>query len=119
MIRKLLAALAFAFIVSLPGLSQAQGFKETPGIEIGPSSCSLYPLAISHDLLAGAEPGARLTALAGHGPGNFGWVSWDGATDANTLAASLIPPGNSETYVDPDGMSARVSVGGWVQGAPA
>lgn len=118
MIRKLLAALAFAFIVSLPGLSQAQGFKETPGIEIGPSSCSLYPLAISHDLLAGAEPGARLTALAGHGPGNFGWVSWDGATDANTLAASLIPPGNSETYVDPDGMSARVSVGGWVQGGP-
>ena len=34
------------------------------------------------------------------GPGNFGWLSWNGANDANTLEASLCTPNNPPFSLD-------------------
>lgn len=34
-----------------------------------------------------------------NGPGNFGWLSWDGSNDANGLAASVCNPDNPEITV--------------------
>lgn len=56
---------------------------------------------------------------AGKSNGNFGWLTWAGQNDAQTLAASLIPPGNSYTYVNPRDPNDRViSTGDWIQGVP-
>lgn len=34
-----------------------------------------------------------------NGPGNFGWLTWDGSNDANTLTASVCTPDNPELTV--------------------
>jgi len=36
---------------------------------------------------------------ARNGPGNFGWLSWNGAPDANTLVTSICTPNNPELTV--------------------
>jgi hypothetical protein len=52
-------------------------------------------------------------------PGNFGWLTWAGAPNVGTLANSLTPPGDSDSYVNPhDPNDHRVSVGDWLQGSP-
>jgi Flp pilus assembly protein TadG len=64
-------------------------------------------------------------------PGNFGWLSWDGQTNANALGASLAYPGNLVVSYNPPAGYVRFkdptdgpayedlipSVGDWVQGA--
>ncbi|MBN2177201.1 MAG: hypothetical protein JW722_06040, partial [Demequinaceae bacterium] len=83
-------------------------------------SCALYPIALPADLMTAAEPGEEFAEVPlGTGPGNFSWLSWTGSASAPTLAASLVPPGNKEAYVDPDDASVgRPDVGDWVPGAP-
>lgn len=66
-----------------------------------PAGSGLYPIALSQAALSGHAVGDSLDILCGTGPGNFGWLSWTGATDEGTLATSLSAPGNSNTYVDP------------------
>ncbi len=84
------------------------------------ASCALYPIALPADVLAGTEAGTTVDALPlGTGPGNFSWLSWTGASNAPALAASLIPPGNKEAYVDPDGVDdGRPDVGDWIPAVP-
>src|SRR5688500_3448930 len=68
-----------------------------------PAPCALYPIALHTATLAGQPAGALLPdMLNGARAGQFGWLSWNGRPDAPTLAASLTPPGNSTTYVNPD-----------------
>jgi hypothetical protein len=53
----------------------------------------------------------------GHGPGNFGWLSWTGDPGIPTLIDSLTPPGDSYTYVNPSNPGDNeLSVGDWVYG---
>ncbi|MCA9542008.1 MAG: hypothetical protein KC620_24090, partial [Myxococcales bacterium] len=53
------------------------------------------------------------------GPGNFSELSWTGAHDAPTLAVSLMAPGNSTTYNNPDDPEDhRPDVHDWVFGSP-
>jgi len=48
-------------------------------------------------------------------PGQYAWLTWSGATDQPTLIGSLIPPGDSQTYVDPLHLSSTpVGIGSWV-----
>lgn len=55
----------------------------------------------------------------GDGPGNFGWLSWTGGPSVPTLVQSLTPPGDSNTYVNPDNPDDHaLSVGDWVHGKP-
>jgi RHS repeat-associated protein len=81
--------------------------------------CPIYPLALPHSLFESATPGTQLAQIdRGTGSGNYSWLSWAGAPDANTLAASLLPPGDSFRYVNPDDPSdTLLEIGDWVHGA--
>jgi RHS repeat-associated protein len=81
--------------------------------------CPIYPIALPRARLDGAVPGTRIEEIErGTGPGNFSWLTWAGAVNAPTLAVSLQPPGDSDTYVDPDDATdIRIDIGDWAQGA--
>lgn len=85
-----------------------------------PQTCALYPLALSTQTINSATPGATLGDIwNGTGPGNFGWLTWVGSPSTPTLITSLTPPGDSNTYMNPNNSTDRVvSVGDWVQGSP-
>jgi uncharacterized repeat protein (TIGR01451 family) len=85
---------------------------------VGP--CELYPIALHTSTLAGVEPGATLPDIFnGSQPGNFGWLTWTGASSVPSLVDSLTPPGNSGAYTNPNDSSDHViSVGNQVQGRP-
>lgn len=84
------------------------------------ASCPLYPIALSAQTLNGATPGTTLGDIwNGVQAGNFGWLTWAGAPNVPTLVLSLTPPGNSQTYVNPNQPTDTiVSIGDWVQGSP-
>ncbi len=81
--------------------------------------CPIYPIALPKSRIDGLAVGAVIDQLArGTGAGNFSWLSWTGATDAPTMAASLMPPGDSDTYVDPDDATDHLlNIGDWAQGS--
>lgn len=83
-------------------------------------TCDLYPIALNTQTLVGATPGVTLGDIwNGVQPGNFGWLTWVGAPNVPTLATSLTPPGDSDTYVNPyDASDYWVTIGDWVQGSP-
>lgn len=83
-------------------------------------TCDIYPIALPETVVSGLAPGARVSRLPrGTGSGNFSWLTWDGSPSAPTLAQSLISPGDSHRYVDPDGAGdTRIDIGDWAQGAP-
>lgn len=85
-----------------------------------PASCPLYPIALSNQSLNGVSPGATLGNIwNGVQAGNFGWLTWAGAPNVPTLVLSLTPPGNSQSYINPNQASDTVvSIGDWVQGSP-
>jgi hypothetical protein len=57
--------------------------------------------------------------LNGSQAGNFGWLTWSGNPGVPKLIASLTPPGNSDSYCNPDNPRDRViSVGDWISGQP-
>ncbi|HET9493550.1 MAG TPA: hypothetical protein VFR15_04915, partial [Chloroflexia bacterium] len=84
------------------------------------NACGLYPIALHASSLQGVPIGGELVDIYnGTQPGNFGWLSWTGATSEPTLATSLFPPGDVDTYVNPNNpVDHTVSVGDWVQGRP-
>jgi hypothetical protein len=83
------------------------------------AGCALYPIALHTDALVGLEPGDELNVWNGKGSGNFGWLTWTGDNSIPALAASLTPPGNSDTYINPwDPGDHTVSIGDWVNGRP-
>ncbi len=81
--------------------------------------CDIYPIALPDTVIANAQPGAIISEMPrGTGAGNYSWLTWTGDPSAPTLAGSLVPPGNSQHYIDPDdGSDTRVDIGDWVQGA--
>ncbi|MBL8299980.1 MAG: tandem-95 repeat protein, partial [Rhodanobacteraceae bacterium] len=82
--------------------------------------CPLYPLVLPAALLNSANLGQAFTGVPrGSGAGQFSWLTWTGVEDAPVLAASLVPPGNSNTYVNPDNTAdTLLTAGDYVQGAP-
>jgi RHS repeat-associated protein len=84
------------------------------------NSCQLYPVALSATSLSGVAAGTVINDIFnGSQPGNFGWLTWAGSPNVPTLVTSLTPPGDSNTYVNPDNSTDHeVSVGDWVQGKP-
>ncbi|MFZ4663603.1 MAG: choice-of-anchor A family protein, partial [Caldilineaceae bacterium] len=96
--------------------TSAPTLQPTPSVV----SCALYPIALSSQTLAGAVPGATLGDIwNGVQSGNFGWLTWAGSPNVPTLATSLTPPGDSDTYINPYDLSDRwITIGDWVQGSP-
>lgn len=84
------------------------------------TACDLYPIALHGDTLASVAVGDTVNnILNGVGAGNFGWLTWTGDNSATALVASLIAPGNAQTYINPNNPADhKVSVGDWVRGRP-
>ncbi len=125
MLQSWIAKIAFVFGLSvhLTALAQpalVQPFEETPDIVISPNFCSLYPITLPSALMASAQPGEVFSQVrTGTGPGNYSWLSWAGQNNVKTLAASLVAPGNSGTYINPtDPGDQQLNVRDWVEGAP-
>ncbi|MGD8813064.1 MAG: Ig-like domain-containing protein, partial [Anaerolineales bacterium] len=82
--------------------------------------CELFPIALHVETIANATPGEALVDIFnGAQPGNFGWLAWTGHPSEGTLVTSLTPPGDSETYINPDDPEDQeLWIGDWVQGKP-
>ncbi|MCB8944221.1 MAG: choice-of-anchor L domain-containing protein [Ardenticatenaceae bacterium] len=82
--------------------------------------CDLYPIALHTDTLEGVVIGDVITDIYnGSLPGTFGWLSWTSDITDGVLSVSLMPPGDSYTYVNPDNPDDHVvSLGDWVWGRP-
>jgi len=87
---------------------------------IASTTCELYPIALWVASLAGHQPGDTIADIFnGTGRGNFGWLAWAGDNGVPALIASLTPPGNSGTYINPHVAGDHtISIGDWVQGKP-
>jgi choice-of-anchor A domain-containing protein len=81
--------------------------------------CAMYPIALPFDLLESSAPETTFDQVPrGTGAGQFSWLTWAGSPNAPVLANSLIPPGDSYTYVNPDDDSAwPLAPEHWVEGA--
>lgn len=106
--------------VSLGGNNMQPLFSVTLTGGMSQHECQLYPIALSTQSLNGIAPGTSIPDIYnGVQPGNFGWLTWKGAPNTPTLVTSLTPPGDSNTYVNPNNSADHlVSVGDWVQGSP-
>ncbi|HEY9052416.1 MAG TPA: putative Ig domain-containing protein [Gammaproteobacteria bacterium] len=82
--------------------------------------CSVYPITVSASLLFGSIPGQEYDNIStGTGQGNYSWLSWNGKNNANSIAEALIPPGNSDQYINPrNANDTKIEIGDWVEGAP-
>ena len=91
------------------------------GAPLPPPPCALYPIALSDTSLEGKLPGDVIPdILNGVGPGNFGWLTWAGSPSEKALVTSLTPPGDSQTYVNPENADDHeVNIGDTVKGRPA
>jgi hypothetical protein len=89
------------------------------GLAGGPG-CELYPIGLSADTLRSSTSGEVVDEVwEGNAPGQFRWLSWSGSPSEQLLARSLWPPGNSESYVNPDDpRDTMLSVGDWVVAKP-
>ncbi|WP_144394758.1 cadherin-like domain-containing protein [Pleionea sediminis] len=79
--------------------------------------CEIYPITVSQELFEDAEIGDKFKKIkAGDKLDEFDWLTWDGDQDKRSLEESLIPPGNSEIYINPDDFNDTVlSIGDFVQ----
>lgn len=105
-------------------VSDGQGGVETAVVTVTVTAisvaCDLYPIALHSSSLDGIDPGTVIDdILNGSGSGNFGWLTWTGDTSVPALVASLTPPSNSDTYINPnDPADHSLDVGDWVAGKP-
>ncbi|MBN1427227.1 MAG: hypothetical protein JXB07_02505 [Anaerolineae bacterium] len=107
--------LCIGLLITTPGVSMAALSQQTP------NTCELYPIVIPAALLVEAKEGDTLPELAnGIEEGDFGWLTWTANPDEAALIASLTPPGDSDTYVNPlDADDKMLSQGDWAMGNPA
>jgi hypothetical protein len=105
---------------SLASNARARAFGQAALRRATTPSCEVYPIALHTSALAGVPPGGTLGDLYnGTQPGNFGWLSWTGDPSEPTLVTSLTPPGNSETYVNPNDANDHTFANDkWVFGKP-
>ena len=82
--------------------------------------CEVYPLALPSNMLKAGENNTPFNKISlRNGYGNFSWLTWNGNNNTNTLASSLVPPGNSQLYKNPyDSGDTSIDIGDWVQGVP-
>jgi len=106
------------FFAGVIGIAQFTAMARSRAIygAVAEMSEGVYPLAADWEDFA---YGQTYDIYAGGGPGNFGWLGWDGCTNVPCLCESLTPPGNSEKYVNPHNPNDHVlSIGDWVEGSP-
>jgi hypothetical protein len=79
-------------------------------------TCPSFPIALPAQLLINAPTNSVIMNIAdGDQLDNFGWLTWTGDMSDAALVASLTPPGNSDSYVNPDNPADnQLDVGDWV-----
>ena len=102
------------------GIALAVVVTVLPAAGAESNSCPLYPIALSTQTVAGLAVNAVVTnATFGARVGRFGWLTWAGSPSERALEASLTPPGNSRTYVNPFRRHDHViSIGDSISGRP-
>ncbi len=105
-------AICTAVIFSFTSISQSRASQD--------SLCELMPIAVEQSVLAPLTAGDTVAELSiKQSEGNFGWLTWAGSPSSPVLAASLVLPGDSDTYINPDNASDHtLSIGDWAQGSP-
>jgi hypothetical protein len=84
-------------------------------VPVGATDRGLHPIAVDWQDF---DYNQSYDIFAGGGPGNFGWLGWDGCTNSPCIRQSLAPAGNSEAYVNPyQPDDDVVTVGDWVEGS--
>jgi hypothetical protein len=83
-------------------------------------TCPLYPLTFPGQLFTNVAPSnVVIDVFNGVLSEDFSWVTWTGDLSQPTLVASLVPPGNSTNYVNPDNPTEHeVNIGDWIVGRP-
>jgi hypothetical protein len=105
--------------IALLGLAQIVLAQETSVQQR--DVCSIYPIALRDITLAEVAEGDSVSHVPLHlRSGNIGWLSWTGVHRLGTLADSLVPPGNSQNYINPhtQELDGKLEIGEWVQGTP-
>jgi hypothetical protein len=102
------------------GIGLATALSVLPAAGAESNACPLYPIALSTQTVAGLTVNAVVTnATFGARAGRFGWLTWAGSPSERALEASLTPPGNSRTYVNPFRRHDHViSIGDSIAGRP-
>lgn len=87
--------------------------------QIAQTGNGLYPItrlmpSVGDDIVLGQVIRIRDTDTSG----NFGWLFWADVPSSDALKASMTPPGDSYTYINPEDPSDHtINLGDWVQGA--
>jgi hypothetical protein len=104
----------FAAVIGQPSMEVAarSGARFVP---VGSLPQGVYPIAVNWQDFVYNQ---TYDIYAGGGPGNFGWLGWDGCTDSSCLCDNLSDPSNSQNYVNPyDPDDHELSIGDWVPGS--
>ena len=114
--------LVAALVAGLAGLARPAATRAAPAADHVPTpagGCGVYPLAVHSMTLDGLAVGdVANDVLNGGGPGNFGWLTWDGEESNTTLVESLTPPGNLFNYINPNlATDHHLDLGDFVLGA--
>ena len=105
------------FVASILGIDTLTADNPAKAVHGGVAEMTegVYPIAVDWQEFVF---GNQYDIYAGGGPGNFGWLGWDGCTNIPCLCESLTPPGNSENYINPHNPSDHImNIGDWVQGS--
>jgi len=80
--------------------------------------CPIVPLTVQADAVTGLQTRAVISSsLSGTASDRVGWLTWAGDFSDTVLAHSLVLPGDSETYRNPDNPTDHtLAAGKWVQG---
>jgi hypothetical protein len=83
-------------------------------------TCPLYPLTFPGQMFTNVPTNTVvIDVFNGVLSENFSWVTWTGDLSQPTLVASMVPPGNSTNYVNPDNSTDHeVNIGDWIVGRP-
>jgi hypothetical protein len=83
-------------------------------------TCPSFPIALPAQLLSNVQTNSVIMNIPnGVQLDDFGWLTWTGDTSDAALVTSLTPPGNSDSYVNPDDPSdTELDVGDWVLSRP-
>jgi hypothetical protein len=81
-------------------------------------TCPSFPIALPAQLLSNVPTNSVITDIVnGVQLDNFGWLTWNGDLSDSALLTSLVPPGDSTNYVNPDNLADQeINAGDWVIG---
>ena len=96
-------------ILAMVGIAQAQ------------TAPSVYPIAVSADVVSGLTSGTVIMDIFnGAQHGNFGWLTWTGDNSETALVTSLSGAGNVSTYINPDDPTDHeLNTNKWVLARPS